>query len=340
MDETHAYVTIHPELGGHSVIVKQVNKESRLPCLIAPEGPKEAEPQELNSWLKNNRQDIAAFLRETGGVLFRGFQLGSAEDFAGALAALSFNRKSYIAGNNPRSEILDRVYLSTTYPPSWKITLHSEMSHLRHAPAMVAFFCKEPPAEAGETAFCSTELLLEKMPAPILKKMQSKGIAYVKRMKAQGSGFHFGRSWQEVFLSQDREFAEQYCREHGIEASWEKDTLVAKFHRPATAPHPTLAKEVWFNQGEQWHHSNIQPEVRQFLYGKLGAEHFPHHAQFGDGEQFSASDLEEIRNTYDQECHLHQWQRGDLLILDNFLMAHGRMPFRGRREVFFAMGDW
>jgi alpha-ketoglutarate-dependent taurine dioxygenase len=32
-----------------------------------------------------------------------------------------------------------------------------------------------------------------------------------------------------------------------------------------------------------------------------------------------------------------RWQRGDLLLVDNFLVAHGRMPFRGERRILVAI---
>jgi alpha-ketoglutarate-dependent taurine dioxygenase len=33
------------------------------------------------------------------------------------------------------------------------------------------------------------------------------------------------------------------------------------------------------------------------------------------------------------------WQRGDLLMLDNMAVAHGRRPYRGERQVLVAMAD-
>ncbi len=48
---------------------------------------------------------------------------------------------------------------------------------------------------------------------------------------------------------------------------------------------------------------------------------------------------------YCPRCHLwgqeetvpHRWQRGDVLVLDNLLAAHGRMPFSGARKIALAM---
>ena len=47
--------------------------------------------------------------------------------------------------------------------------------------------------------------------------------------------------------------------------------------------------------------------------------------------------LEHIRDAYAQEKTLFTWQRGDILLLDNVLLAHGRSPFAGTRKIVVAM---
>jgi alpha-ketoglutarate-dependent taurine dioxygenase len=31
-----------------------------------------------------------------------------------------------------------------------------------------------------------------------------------------------------------------------------------------------------------------------------------------------------------------KWQQGDVIVLDNFSMAHGRMPYKGPREIYVS----
>jgi alpha-ketoglutarate-dependent taurine dioxygenase len=47
--------------------------------------------------------------------------------------------------------------------------------------------------------------------------------------------------------------------------------------------------------------------------------------------------LEHIREVLRQETIPVKWQKGDILIVDNILAAHGRMPFSGARRIVLAM---
>jgi alpha-ketoglutarate-dependent taurine dioxygenase len=47
--------------------------------------------------------------------------------------------------------------------------------------------------------------------------------------------------------------------------------------------------------------------------------------------------LDEVRAAITAERREHQWQAGDVLVLDNLLIAHGRAPFTGSRKIALAM---
>jgi hypothetical protein len=49
--------------------------------------------------------------------------------------------------------------------------------------------------------------------------------------------------------------------------------------------------------------------------------------------------MDELRSAYLKETIFFPWRRGDVLFLDNMLMAHGRAPYTGPRKVLVGMAD-
>ena len=89
---------------------------------------------------------------------------------------------------------------------------------------------------------------------------------------------------------------------------------------------------VWFNQANLWHAAS---ESAKKWDAPPGEPH--HHARYGDGSDISMGDLEAVDSAYRRAELTFPWEAGDVLILDNRLMVHGRKPFEGERAVFVAM---
>jgi len=67
-----------------------------------------------------------------------------------------------------------------------------------------------------------------------------------------------------VFETTDRAFVEDYCRQGGIEFSWEDNGALRTAQvRAAVATHPATGETVWFNQVDQWHPSNLGAEAAE-----------------------------------------------------------------------------
>jgi alpha-ketoglutarate-dependent taurine dioxygenase len=96
---------------------------------------------------------------------------------------------------------------------------------------------------------------------------------------------------------------------------------------------------VWFNQAHLFHISSLEPDVRESLLLSFREEDLPRNAYYGDGSRIEDDVLDEIRDVYQQEKVVFAWQEGDILMLDNMLMAHGRTPFIGQRKVLVGMAE-
>lgn len=146
-------------------------------------------------------------------------------------------------------------------------------------------------------------------------------------------------SWQEVFQTEVKEDVEKYCKEHNIEFEWKNGNseLTTKQVCQATLAHPVTGELVWFNQAHLFHISSLDEDSRLSLIKELGEENIPRNASYGNGEPFKEEVLEHIREAYEQEKQKFKWQKGDVMILDNVLMAHGRETYKGERKIAVAM---
>src|SRR5262249_6292879 len=149
-----------------------------------------------------------------------------------------------------------------------------------------------------------------------------------------------GLSWQTAFNTESREEVEAYCREAGIEFTWiGSDRLRTRQVRPAILRHPETGEPCWFNHGAFFHVSGLDPEVRQTLLRSFGEENLPYNTYYGDGSAITDENSARVRKAYDECTVAVPWHTGDIMMLDNMLAAHGRMPFTGARKVLVAMSE-
>jgi alpha-ketoglutarate-dependent taurine dioxygenase len=306
--------------------------DTKLPLRLTPNAD-----VDLVAWAQANVDHLEAELRRYGAILFRGFGVGSTgelERFAGVFTDELLN---YIEGSSPRVMLADKVYTSTEYPPEYPISLHNELSYAHKWPAKLFFYCEQPPESGGETPIADGRRILELLPPDLIDRFERKGVRYIRKMHG-GDGA--GLSWKTVFETDDREFVESYCREGEITYRWTEDGgLWTSQDRPGVIRHPKTGERVWFNQADQWHPSNLGEELARAMYAVADRESLPLNVEHADGTPIALEDLETVRATFRDAAVRFPWEKGDVLLVDNTMVSHGRMPFTGRRRVVVSMGE-
>jgi alpha-ketoglutarate-dependent taurine dioxygenase len=280
-------------------------------------------------------------LRQCGALLLRGYRVDTVEEFAELVSLIADQRdlRHYQGGASPRKTVLGGtrpVYNSTEYPPECELPLHNELSYSDDYPERVYFLCLTEPEAGGETTLGDSRQILASMPASVRSEFERKGVRYIRNL-APGSGT--GYSWQDAFGSEDPGEVEARCAALGAEFEWLAGGYLRLVQtRPAFAIHPDTGDEVWFNQADGFHPTCLDPATYRELLQICGSEdRFRLNVTFGDGSAISPDALASVRDVMRRETRPHVWRKGDVLVLDNLLTAHGRRPFRGARRIAAAM---
>ncbi|NET17753.1 MAG: hypothetical protein F6K08_35475 [Okeania sp. SIO1H6] len=147
-------------------------------------------------------------------------------------------------------------------------------------------------------------------------------------------------SWQDFFHTSDKAVVEDYCRKAGMDWEWfSGNGLRTRKVRPAVTKHFKTGEPVFFNQVQLHHVSYLEPAVRESLLSMLGDEKLPRNVYYGDGSQIEDSVMAEIGAIYQEAQVSFPWQQGDVIMLDNMLIAHGRNSYVGPRKIVVAMGE-
>jgi alpha-ketoglutarate-dependent taurine dioxygenase len=287
---------------------------------------------DLTAYLDAHRESVNEMLCGAGAVLFRGFAVRTPADFQAAVRSSSQTLLSYTYRSTPRTEEISGVYTSTEYPPAEEIPLHNENSYARAWPPLIWFFCQQPAAAGGATPIADSREVTSRLDPALVRRFAELGVMYVRNYR-KGADL----PWQEVFQTGDKADVERFCDGAGITCEWHGEELRTRQVCQGVATHPRTGAVVWFNQAHLFHPSALDDEVREVMLDLFGQDGLPRYACYGDGTPIADSDLATIREAYQAGMVDVAWEQGDVLVLDNMLVAHGRRPYAPPRRVLVAM---
>jgi hypothetical protein len=233
--------------------------------------------------------------------------------------------------NAVRRNRTERVFTANEAPANIAIYLHHEMAQTPVYPSALFFFCEHPAAVGGATPLCRSDVLLtqiETLMPDFVHACETKGVRYTNTMPDQEdlqSGQ--GRSWRSTLNAPDKAAAEAKLQSLGYQWQWlPEDNL--RVTTPVLPAVRTLedGRRVFFNQliaafqGWQDKRNVAQKSIC-----------------FGDGSVIDPQAMATAIDLAEKLSFDMVWQAGDVALVDNSLVMHGRRPFSGERRVLASL---
>lgn len=290
---------------------------------------------DIVSWSQAHREHIRLLLNKHGAILFRGFNINNIEEFEALAAATSSGDwVEYLEATSPRDHVKGNTSTSTKYQNDKTIFYHNEKSYSGEWPFNLYFYCDVEPGKGGETPIADCRKLYREIPEDIREKFEKKKLKYVRRFSN-----NMGIPWKKAFNVESREELEDYCRRNYInDIQWNEDgTPVLSYVRNTAIRHPITGDMCWFNHGTFFNAHSLEPELKEFFLSTFGQEGLPYNTYYGDGEEIEEEVILVLRHLYEKHSFSFKWKKKDVILIDNMLLAHGRRPFEGERNILVTM---
>lgn len=319
-------------------------------------------PQALLGWLDRNLAQVRSSLTRSGAIVLRGFDVDDPETFARIATLVGGPLESQYLGTSPRRDLAPGVRTASELPASYVIPEHSEMSFLPQPPRYLFFWCRQPAAVGGATTLVDGRRVLAKLDRDLTRSIKQEGL-WIRRRHARPVGLHDPlelKRWPEMFGTTRRDEVVARTRQLGFSARFEDDgSLTLEHKQPAVRWHPESGERVWLNHLLPFHASTParslgsaarnerDPRAAALSLVALAYRHamprlhreVASDVRLGNGEPIKDATVEHVQRVIDEEAVHHVWHHGDVVLIDNLLVLHGRRPYRGPREIAVAWSE-
>lgn len=341
--------------------LEPIDEGGELGVILRPREPLSVD--ELVALFRKEREAVDKTLHQYGALLLRGSASRSPQDFERIASSLTKGLKNDYLGTSPRNAVTQFVHNASELPAFYPIPQHCEMSFVKRPPERLLFSCHiAPNAPGGETPIADFRRMLDDLDPEVRAKFERLGVRIVRNYRsssARASGPFQLKPWDALFGTADREEIERICGENEFSVQWlEGDRLRLIHFQEATRAHPVDGRPVWFNHSQVFHPSQAKGEYRRIAerYDRLrmrglalvastlsamerafhGEDGIAMNCTYGDGSPITFAEMEAVRDAIWKNMRIVPWERGDILLIDNFRVAHGRMPYRGPRQIHVA----
>ncbi|MFB8798798.1 MAG: TauD/TfdA family dioxygenase [Microcoleus sp.] len=260
-----------------------------------------------------DREEIINLFQSYGVLLFRGFE-NSVDTFTQFTNSLSKDFLDYTGGLFNRRVINGNATILSVNDFQDEIKLHGEMYYQQNIPLMVWFFCAHPASQDGETIICDGRQLFNELSSPLKELFTNKKLKY-------NLGHLDKEAWQKRYKTDDLRVLEQTCRSNNLiwqinaDESIDLQYICPAIHPSRCGKYPTF--------------------INSLLPVKQAA---PNALRFDDDAEITEDIVSELNEVADRITTEISWQTGDILMVDNTRIMHGRRAFSDtQRDIYLRL---
>jgi alpha-ketoglutarate-dependent taurine dioxygenase len=208
------------------------------------------------------------------------------------------------------------------------------MAYLATYPRKIFFFCESAASRGGEVPINDVRETLEVIPEHIRATFRAKRIRYHRNLPMASARGEMG--WADTFRTADRRLVEQHMITSGYAFRWDaEDGLHYHYDRDAFIAHPETGEELWFNQVTELHCSYWRSHPH--FPSDLPDHEYPATTTYGDGAAIDEDLISFLRGALWTTARVVRMTPGDVLVLDNQVLQHGRLSFEGPRRHYVSL---
>jgi len=266
-------------------------------------------------------------LKRTGAVFFQGFG-ADLEDFERFGNRFSDDYMDNTGSGSYRqtAEGRDATIQNVAYTFGVKtqrtfgLPPHADRSYVKSQPELIWFYCKRPAAEEGRTFICDGVKICERLKPATRAAFESKRLKYIRHYPIT--------EWPVAFHTTDLEQVKRYCAENELVVTVRDDGSVSTaYYKPAIVP------ATRFGSAKAFVNSILIQHWQEQALGRKNAL-----VRFEDDSELPKDVLDDVKEVSAALCEKLPWGPGDLIMVDNTRLMHGREEFSDpNREIYTRM---
>jgi alpha-ketoglutarate-dependent taurine dioxygenase len=262
--------------------------------------------------LELDLEEIISLFKSYGVLLFRGFE-NNADIFKEFSNLLSTNFIDYAGGAFVRRVINGDKTLLSVNDFQFEIKLHGEMYYQKNIPLMVWFFCANPASQNGETTVCDGRAFFNQISSPTKELFDNKKLKFTAHMSKD--------EWHKKYQTDDVNRLKEMCKNNQTYLNiYEDESITLEYICPAVISSRCGQYQVFIN--------SLLP-TKQLN---------PNILKFDDNSDIPDDVMSELNEIAEKLTTEISWQKGDILMIDNTRIMHGRRAFSDeKRDIYIRL---